>query len=331
MSRDASGNYTLPAGNPVVTSTSISSSVQNTTMSDVATTLTDSLSRTGLGGMSAQFKAIDGTVAAPGISYSNELGSGFYRIGAANIGFAVTGTKVLDVTTAVFNITATTAQVNGTSIRDTAILTSGTLADARLSANVPLLNASNIFTQTWVNGTLTAPIRLSSASPTMFFNETDQAAGEKNWVVSVNTKQLQIFTADDTGNFVKAALNVTAGAAGAISTISLGNATDKPTVNVNGQPILKTAAVTTTAGNGTISGTSYGITSISHPGTGSYTVNITAAGFTVAPVVVVSCINGATGCVFANATSATSVTVIFRDATQAAAQDGNFNLIAIGQ
>lgn len=47
MPRNGSGTYSLPAGNPVVTGTTISSSVQNTTMSDVANALTLSLAANG--------------------------------------------------------------------------------------------------------------------------------------------------------------------------------------------------------------------------------------------------------------------------------------------
>jgi hypothetical protein len=47
MPRDGSGNYSLPAGNPVVTGTAISSTVQNNTTSDIASALTQSLSRDG--------------------------------------------------------------------------------------------------------------------------------------------------------------------------------------------------------------------------------------------------------------------------------------------
>ena len=43
MPRNGSGTYSLPAGNPVVTGTSISSTVQNNTMSDVATAITQSI------------------------------------------------------------------------------------------------------------------------------------------------------------------------------------------------------------------------------------------------------------------------------------------------
>lgn len=47
MPRNGSGTYQLPAGNPVVTGTVISSTTQNTTMSDVATALTNSLAKDG--------------------------------------------------------------------------------------------------------------------------------------------------------------------------------------------------------------------------------------------------------------------------------------------
>jgi hypothetical protein len=47
MARNGSGVYSLPSGNPVVTGTTISSSVHNTTMSDIATTLTASTAADG--------------------------------------------------------------------------------------------------------------------------------------------------------------------------------------------------------------------------------------------------------------------------------------------
>ena len=47
MPRNGSGTYSLPAGNPVVTGTTISSTVQNNTMSDVATALTASIAKDG--------------------------------------------------------------------------------------------------------------------------------------------------------------------------------------------------------------------------------------------------------------------------------------------
>jgi hypothetical protein len=51
MPRDSSGTYTASPSSPFVTNTPISSSVANARSSDVATEITDSLSRTGKGGM----------------------------------------------------------------------------------------------------------------------------------------------------------------------------------------------------------------------------------------------------------------------------------------
>lgn len=47
MSRNGSGVYSLPAGNPVVTGTSISSSWANSTMTDLATAITGSVAADG--------------------------------------------------------------------------------------------------------------------------------------------------------------------------------------------------------------------------------------------------------------------------------------------
>lgn len=47
MPRDGSGSYSLPAGNPVVTGTTISSTTHNNTNSDLATALTNSIAKDG--------------------------------------------------------------------------------------------------------------------------------------------------------------------------------------------------------------------------------------------------------------------------------------------
>jgi hypothetical protein len=47
MSRNGTGTYSLPAGNPVVTGTTIASNWANTTLTDIATALTNSISADG--------------------------------------------------------------------------------------------------------------------------------------------------------------------------------------------------------------------------------------------------------------------------------------------
>lgn len=95
MPRNASGQYDLPTGiNPVVPFTTITASWANPTLQDLAAALTDSLSRTGLGGMNAPFRLADGTVAAPGLSFANETGLGLFRPSIGVMGFAAGGVEV---------------------------------------------------------------------------------------------------------------------------------------------------------------------------------------------------------------------------------------------
>jgi hypothetical protein len=58
MPRNASGIYTLPAGNPVTPGDVVDAAWANSTLSDIATELTNSLSRTGAGGMIAPFLSL---------------------------------------------------------------------------------------------------------------------------------------------------------------------------------------------------------------------------------------------------------------------------------
>jgi hypothetical protein len=93
MPRDNTGVYSLPAGagNPVQQGTTITSSWANGTFNDVATALTNSLDRDGLGGMRAPFRNVDGTEAAPGITWSGDQASGFYLDGLGDMRASIIG------------------------------------------------------------------------------------------------------------------------------------------------------------------------------------------------------------------------------------------------
>lgn len=100
MPRNASGVYTLPASNPVVSGTLIESTWANDTMADLADDMTDSLDRNGRGSMLAAFKSTDGTVGLPGITFSNELTTGLYREAAGQLSASILGVKRLGLTAA---------------------------------------------------------------------------------------------------------------------------------------------------------------------------------------------------------------------------------------
>jgi len=100
MPRDANGNYTLPAGNPVVTQTNISSTWANDTMSDVGNEMTDSLSRSGKGGMTGPFPIVDSQGGVPGLSFTAEPTTGIKREGAGDMRAQVLGTDKMRWTSA---------------------------------------------------------------------------------------------------------------------------------------------------------------------------------------------------------------------------------------
>ena len=89
MPRNSTGQYSLPAGNPVADSTVISSTWANPTMGDLANEITQSLDRNGRGGMLVAFKNVDGTKAAPGMTFTTEPSSGIYRAATNDIRMSV--------------------------------------------------------------------------------------------------------------------------------------------------------------------------------------------------------------------------------------------------
>jgi hypothetical protein len=91
MPRDASGNYTLPPLNPVVGGTIIDVNWANPTLADIASQLNNVYTRDGLLGPLGQFKVIDGTVAAPSLTFNSEPILGIFRESAGSLAVAAGG------------------------------------------------------------------------------------------------------------------------------------------------------------------------------------------------------------------------------------------------
>jgi hypothetical protein len=96
--RNSSGTYSLPAGNPVVGGTKITSSWANLTLGDIAAELGDSLSRSGKGAMSAPLRVPNGTPGAPTLSFANDPDSGLYLSSAGDARIAAAGVDSLQCT-----------------------------------------------------------------------------------------------------------------------------------------------------------------------------------------------------------------------------------------
>lgn len=90
MSRDGSGNYTLPVGNPVVSGTIIDVNWANPTMADIAQQLNNVVTRDGVLGPLVPIPMPNGTQALPGMSFKLAPGTGLWRE-AAKAGYSCHG------------------------------------------------------------------------------------------------------------------------------------------------------------------------------------------------------------------------------------------------
>ena len=92
------GNTTTSIGNLTLTGAVVNGTVGATTPNTGAFTT---------GSFSGAVSFAAGTVSAPSIYLSTDTGTGFYRIGANNYGFAVSASKVLDISSTGFAVTGT--------------------------------------------------------------------------------------------------------------------------------------------------------------------------------------------------------------------------------
>ncbi|HWP27634.1 MAG TPA: phage tail protein [Xanthobacteraceae bacterium] len=86
-------------------------------LDDIATALNTAFCRDGQASMSAPLKLAAGSVSAPSLTFAADTDSGIYRIAADNLGIAVNGSKVVDVSAAGATVTgavdATTIKQGG--------------------------------------------------------------------------------------------------------------------------------------------------------------------------------------------------------------------------
>ena len=101
MPRDVNGNYSLPVGNPVQSGTLIESNWANITMDDLAAEITDSLSRSGKGGLTGPLGIVDKSGSVPGINFINEPTSGLKREATADVRLQVQGVDAARFTTGI--------------------------------------------------------------------------------------------------------------------------------------------------------------------------------------------------------------------------------------
>jgi hypothetical protein len=182
MPRNASGVYTLPAGNPVVPGTTIDAAWANSTLEDLANEVTNSLSRTGAGGMLAPFRVADGNVTAPGLSFLNETNTGYYRVGAGSVAFTILGVNTLQM-----NTTAVTVPNTRTLNAQGNALVGGTLGVTGAATFASTLAVTGAFTATGgVLGNITAASGTSAFNDVTISGSLDMVAGSSATITGLS-------------------------------------------------------------------------------------------------------------------------------------------------
>lgn len=128
MPRDLSGNYTLPAGNPVVNATTITPAWGNTTLSDIAAQLNNVITRDGLLGATAPITFVAGLVGAPGIAFSASPSTGLFAPATGVLAISSVGTERArfdSSTTTPILLTGTVSLIGAPSVNTT---TAGTMS-----------------------------------------------------------------------------------------------------------------------------------------------------------------------------------------------------------
>jgi hypothetical protein len=259
----SSGTYTLPAGNPVVTGTTITSTWANTTFSDVATALTGSVATDGTSPMTGILQmgnnritgVADGT-AATDVATVNQISNPTITggtidgapIGAAN---PKNGAFLaLSATTAAFSGTSTAPTVTPASDNSTKIATTAFVQSAisAISSGVTSFN------------TRSGAVTLISADVTTALGYTPYNAGGAT-VITTSNISTYAPTVNGTGAYGTWGISISGNAATATT------ATNATTVT-NG---IYTNVVNTLTGSGSITATGTSI--------GDQRIGVTGAGY----------------------------------------------------
>ena len=214
MPRNAAGQYTLPAGNPVIADTLIESDGwANPTMEDLGAEIEDSLSRDGKGSMRAALGIIDGSQANPGLRFIGETGSGLYRNADGEWWLTVKGVGKIQLTESAGIMLADAVTVagdhtvNGTGTYNGQLQIIGQADIAQLIVTADAGQTENL-TEWWkANGEVLAYIDENGGLAVLGLNP-DVDATRVSLENDEFRAQLTKYTNEDTGGFVDLGFDV---------------------------------------------------------------------------------------------------------------------------
>lgn len=144
MPRQGNGNYVLPAGNPVTPNTLITANWANTTMPDMGAALTDSLSRSGSGSMTASLGIVDGASSLPGLRFAAETASGLYRNGTGQYTFGVQGVEALALSSSAVSVRKPLVADQTLSVAGVTTLSDNLVVAGTVNPTTPLVVGQNL-------------------------------------------------------------------------------------------------------------------------------------------------------------------------------------------
>ena len=243
MSRNGTGTYTLPAGNPVVTGTTISSTWANNTLSDIATALTQSLAKDGqtvptanipmgsfkLTGLGAP------TTAGDALAYGSSLGpvtattgtfSGNVQMASLNGGAVSLRNKIINGNMRVAQRGTVPFTVN-LPAAGTVQYTADRFTIAQVTAATSAVAIGGIISDNALSGSSKTHIYLQTTTAKATLAAGDYALIQQN-IEGFNTADLSYGTASAKTVTISFRAAVSGGAASAVISVSLRNsATDR--------------------------------------------------------------------------------------------------------
>lgn len=146
------GSGTFSIVNIFVPNTTILSAAVNQNFTDIATGLSTCLTRDGQAGMTAAFKAVSGSLGAPGISFNSDATAGLYLNSTGIVGLVAKSLGIL-INSAIYQVSSATVQAGGTNyaVGDTITTTGGTAIN-QATVTVATLTGSAVATVTVTYG-----------------------------------------------------------------------------------------------------------------------------------------------------------------------------------
>jgi hypothetical protein len=146
MPFNGSGTFTIV--NTFVPNTTILSSAVNQNFTDIATGLSDCLTRDNQAGMTAIFRAVSGSVSAPGITFNSDTTAGLFLSSTGIVGLVAKSLGLI-VNSAIYCMSTVAVQAGGSgyAVGDTITLTGGT-AISQAVLTVATLSGSAVATAT---------------------------------------------------------------------------------------------------------------------------------------------------------------------------------------